>query len=149
MGGGLSLSLGHRNFVFFCFFCFGFFGRSRDNQQPFLTHTPTNCTNNGEESNEEEFDEKEESNEEEEFNEEEKLGEEEVKRVFAACVQDSNGILVGQDPLFSLEIAQCRSQQAVGFPFHPCVGLTPSFFSFRGKEGSVSYFFHQKTKTIV
>merc|ERR1711962_1788573 len=117
--------------------------RSRENQQPFLTHTPTNCTNNGEESNEEEF------NEKEEFNEEEKLGEEEVKRVFVACVQDFNGILVGQHPLLSLELAQCRSQQAVGFPFHPCVGLSPSFFSFRGKEGSVSYFFHQKTKTIV
>merc|ERR1711874_726719 len=99
-------------------------------------NTPTNCTNNGEESNEEGF------------NEEEKLGEEEVKRVFVACVQDFNGILVGQDPLFPWK-SLCRSQQVVGFPFHPCVGLTPSFFSFRGKEGSVSYFFHQKTKTIV
>ena len=99
------VAFGSSQFWFFCFFCFRFFGRSRDNQQPFLTHTPTNCTNNGEESNEEEFDEKEEFNEEEGFNEEEKLGEEEVKRVFVACVQDFNGILVGQDPLFSLEIA--------------------------------------------
>ena len=97
------VAFGSSQFCFFLFFLFSVFRQVARQPTTFL-NTPTNCTNNGEESNEE-FDEKEEFNEEEGFNEEEKLGEEEVKRVFVACVQDFNGILVGQDPLFSLEIA--------------------------------------------